>query len=370
MLPRRVTVFLAAPPGDGLYPAREQFKEYVKPVLVAGGVDWDVIEGRREGEVRRGLAERVRRLRRKEGGGMEELRARIGVKGFDGVGGDLVVGRNAWKEYVRGLHEGWLGPLEAPPDDGGGENAKRETPVKHEQQHRRQREDDVPATPDPELLTTPQADPLTEKGANDPPDDASPQVTAPPPQEEKKEEQPRLPKPLVPPAHNTPASYPSSALPPTIPEQFHPSQPIPFPHILGFLNFPTRIYRFLTRRYLADEIGRQTAAIVLANHRPYERPDAPADESGAGPPSSESEWEQQRLLAGEEAEWHKTAFRKEGDDPAREREWSDGMVVDRRLGRRMRRFELSREDEERAWRIGSGAAGIPGRSEGDGEKGP
>jgi hypothetical protein len=30
-----------------------------------------------------------------------------------GPKGDLVIGRHTWKEYIRGLHEGWLGPLDA-----------------------------------------------------------------------------------------------------------------------------------------------------------------------------------------------------------------------------------------------------------------
>ena len=68
-LPRKFTVFLCAPPGDGLRSAREYFQEYIKPVLVAAAVDWDVVEGRREGEVRAGLAARVRALRRKHGEG-------------------------------------------------------------------------------------------------------------------------------------------------------------------------------------------------------------------------------------------------------------------------------------------------------------
>ena len=66
-LPRRVTIYLAAPPGDGLRSAREHFVEYVKPVLVAAALDWDVVEGRREGDIRAGLAERIRRFRRTKG---------------------------------------------------------------------------------------------------------------------------------------------------------------------------------------------------------------------------------------------------------------------------------------------------------------
>ncbi len=131
-MPRRITVFLSAPPGDSLRAAREHFHEYVKPLLVAGAMDWDVIEGRKEGDVRAGLAEKIRKRRRKAGekppknaegeapeGGedlVEELRGSAGIKDWQGVQGDLVLGRHTWKEYIRGTHEGWLGPLELPPN--------------------------------------------------------------------------------------------------------------------------------------------------------------------------------------------------------------------------------------------------------------
>ena len=125
-LPRRLTVYVSAPPADGLVSAREHFNEYVKPILVAAAMDWDAVEGRREGDVRAGLAERIRRVRKKRGERsvepveedaqevLEQQRARAGIREWDGTPGDIVIGRNTWKEYVRGLHEGWLGPLDPP----------------------------------------------------------------------------------------------------------------------------------------------------------------------------------------------------------------------------------------------------------------
>ena len=126
-LPRKLTIYLSAPPMDGLVPARDHFHQYVKPILVAAALDWDAIEGRREGDVRAGLAERIRKLRRRKGEAtaepmelglaeeLEGLRQRAGVSEWGGPGGDIIIGRHTWKEYVRGLHEGWLGPLDAPP---------------------------------------------------------------------------------------------------------------------------------------------------------------------------------------------------------------------------------------------------------------
>ncbi len=141
-LPRKVTVFLSAPPADGLVPARDHFHEYVKPILVAAALDWDAVEGRREGDVRAGLAERIRKVRKKRGEksaepieeGMQELleatRQRAGVSEWSGHGGRYcIVGRHTWKEYVRGLHEGWLGPLDIPPSLEEVEAAPEPTPV-------------------------------------------------------------------------------------------------------------------------------------------------------------------------------------------------------------------------------------------------
>jgi len=132
-MPRKITVFLEAPPGDGLRVAQDHFAEYVKPVLASSGLDWDFVVGRRQGDVRAAVAERIRRQRRaverdiggdKAAGLLEDVptdedatafvRRRNGIAEYDGIKGDVIVGRHTWKEYVRGLHEGWLGPLAAP----------------------------------------------------------------------------------------------------------------------------------------------------------------------------------------------------------------------------------------------------------------
>jgi import inner membrane translocase subunit TIM54 len=118
-MPRRLTIYLEAPPTDGLRVAQDHFKEYVKPILVSSGLDWEFIQGRKEGDVRAELAERIRKYRAPadESLGEEDTIMRVrrqnGVRDFDGPQGDIVIGRHTWKEYIRGLHEGWLGPLKA-----------------------------------------------------------------------------------------------------------------------------------------------------------------------------------------------------------------------------------------------------------------
>ncbi|EAW10622.1 Tim22-complex subunit TIM54 [Aspergillus clavatus NRRL 1] len=347
---RKLTVYLAAPPGDGLRVARDHFKEYVKPILVAAALDYVVIEGRREGDVRAMLAERIRKHRRKAGEpssvveeiGNEDIiadaRQRIGVTEEPGPKGDLVIGRHTWREYIRGLHEGWLGPLDPPLP---------------------------PVTP------TEEPSPSAEVPAASEPADGAPvaefveETTEKKEEPENKDEKPA--KPTGPtPAYIFPAEYSSHSLPATLPQSFESSVPIQFPHLLGFLNTPIRLYRYLNRRHLADDIGREVAGIVLASSsRPYQDNSFSSDselsgasvEAGASPVSTSddltasSSYEQQTVLEHEESEWHKSVHKKDETNPDKEREWLNEIVLDPRIASRMQRSLLSPEDEARSQRL-------------------
>ncbi|KAK7535429.1 mitochondrial import inner membrane translocase subunit Tim54 [Phyllosticta citricarpa] len=355
-MPRRITIYLSAPPGDGLMAAREHFHEYVKPILVAAAMDWDAVEGRREGDVRAGLAERVRRWRKLRGEATSEplpedvesvtqhARQRAGIKEWDGVGGSVVIGRNTWKEYVRGLHEGWLGPLDAPPEP---------EPVKE-------------AAP---LSTTPSDDasPSTQPAATD--DQQKPPAEG--DQEQKKEEEEKPKKKTQPPPFISTSAYSTALLAPSTPSELPPATAVAFPHILGFLNTPIRMYRFLTRRHLADQIGAQVAAAVLATYKPFDGPTdgtslgAVADDDG-----SASGWEQARLLRHEEMEWHKSVRKDAAAKHAQGKEsvWCDEMVLEPRVASRMRKFVVSEEDKARVSRIAEGKEGVLGESSESSEK--
>ena len=355
-LPRKLTVYVSAPPGYGLVPARDHFHEYVKPILVAAALDWDAIEGRREGDVRAGLAERIRKLRKKKGEpssepveeGLEEslegLRQRAGVTEWNGPAGDIIIGRHTWKEYVRGLHEGWLGPVEAP----------------------------IPAVPTPltttdfpvaqieEPTATPTHDPsaqATEPTVAHATDDASPtapldgtspteSLDASSTEAEKAKEADKPKKKNQLPPFITTAEYDNLPLSQKCPQALGPAAVIPFMHLLGFWNFPIRMYRFLNRRQAADEIGRQTAAAVLGVYRPFE---LVGEASGSdGLYGTSAAFEQERILKDEEVDWHKTARDRSKDEEGKERVWLDDMVLDPRIAERMRRFALNAEVEERA----------------------
>lgn len=363
-MPRKLTIYLAAPPGDGLRYAREHFHEYVKPVLVAAAMDWDVVEGRKEGDVRFKTAEKVRKRRRKGGEGVlgdefagevmvDEQRRKNGTEEWGGVAGDIVVGRHTWKEYLRGLHEGWLGPVEAPKNEDDGQQEKEVSSNKH-----------VPGQPslgdaavqgaanivssDPNVQQ-PLVSRSTEESTSSPEAEAAEQPSS----EEKKEDE--KPKPRQPPPYIQPSEYDTASLSTLTPDLIGPSVGINMPHILGFRHTPLRIYRFFTRRRLADDIGRNVAAAVMSSYRTYDTVAAPSDDDSIAVASDGGDRqvsEVSRVLDFEQKDWYKLAYRTR--EPHEESVWIEDVKVDERLVQRMRAFQLTAEDEDRAKRIGAG----------------
>ena len=356
-MPRKMTVFLSAVPGDGIGSSRQYFKEYVKPILVAASMDYEVIEGRKEGDVRYGTAEQIRRLRRKKGEkgnsdtepemdavmAVDLMRERMQVQSEPGVKGDLVLGRHTWKEYIRGIHEGWLGPLDEP-----SEQIPESSPIHPSTEAR---------TDDPAATTSAEAVETENKEQDNPAEEQK--------QEEKKK------KTYPPPAYLSIQEYSSAPLSAHTPQMLEPSEPIHQQHLLGFLKTPERIYNWLNRRSLQDRIGRQTAAIVLASSRPYQYDQSfatPSNDDGAplatkapendsldsAPLQTSAIYEQQSLLTEEEPYWHKSIRKPRADDDKREQLWLRDIVLEPRIAQRMRRFELEPEEEDRARRIGAG----------------
>ena len=376
-LPRKVTVYLAAPPGDGLRASREHFNDYVKPILVAGAMDWELVEGRRQGQVRAKLAERIRRLRRRAGevaegdveddeipsveDVVEDVRRQSGVRGWPGPTGDIVVGRHTWREYVRGLHEGLLGPLRRPPEP---------VPAPSDLDVSKDPSDSLPASPDL---------PQQPSGSRDnrPPSLDMPQPSSNPPGDEAASPEtssgdvtpktPEPPRPTIPAPFIDVVAYASATPSPSVPEALEPAAPIPFPHILGFLNTPVRVYRFLTRRYVADDVGRRTAAVVLAealqaweSHpnagahtvdpepastllQPPSASTSPSTSPSASASASAVDQIRDELID-EEKDWGKRAHpannndKDDDDDKQNEHVWIDDVVVDPRIAQRMKRF--------------------------------
>ena len=63
-------------------------------------------------------------------------------------------------------------------------------------------------------------------------------------------------------------------------------------------------------------------------------------------------WEQEVVLKKEEREWSKTAWApNKEDEPTKERPWQERMVIDSRIGQKMRQFELEHGAEEEALKV-------------------
>lgn len=354
--PRKITIYLSAPPGDGLRSAREHFHKYVKPVLVSAAMDWDVVEGRKEGDVRHKTSEKIRKRRKRNEEGLplspedeeeysvESLRQKNGNVEYPGVAGDLVIGRHTWKEYIRGLHEGYLGPADPPKQPESESTPEAPEVVQHSPGHSSVGDAAVKAAAD--LATADDVATDTSPTSNEPKaDEASTKSAA---EESKKEEE--KPKRRFPPPYILPDKYETASLSPSTPEIIGPSAAIRMPHLLGIRNTPIRIYRFLTRRRLQDDVGRQVAAALLASHRPYGQVTA-IDADSASDTAIEVP-EQKSVLEFEEKDWWKSIreLRKEHEESV----WIEPMVLDERIVSRMRAFELTSEDEARAKRIEAG----------------
>ncbi|KAG6900411.1 hypothetical protein C0993_011104 [Termitomyces sp. T159_Od127] len=120
--PRKVTVYGAKWPGDEDYEqATKYFRRYVKPILVAAAVDFELISGKRFGDVAEHVAENIRKRRRIELGidpipdiakALPTYKSPEEVAEHTLQGGIVIVGRPTLKEFMAGLRKGWTDPLD------------------------------------------------------------------------------------------------------------------------------------------------------------------------------------------------------------------------------------------------------------------
>lgn len=380
-LPRKVTVYIAPPPSDYMDVSMSHFKQYVKPILVSAAVDYEVKGESRQGEIRHMVAEEIRNKRRVAQGlppsesdpetKKDALDKQIEQNlDRDQTGGIIIIGRGAYKEFLNGVQEGWLGPLENPhvPEPEVVENPPdvvTERPV--------ETLGDVPAqasestldstlqtsalTPDSSLQTSesvgselsqepePVSSATQEEPVKDPSafpdreeDEAQIMGQTTKEEDEKKPKKAPVPKPYItemsansgrnggPKVWAAEIPTPNDLAVATPEEVSAPLGIIGHRHILGFLNTPIRIYRFFNRRELAEELGSATAAVVFAATRPY---DAATDP--------------QALEVEEKEDWAKRWKQKSLDNGS---EWMWDFGVDDRISEKLRVYTL--DDETRA----------------------
>ncbi|ODV80592.1 uncharacterized protein CANTADRAFT_25069 [Suhomyces tanzawaensis NRRL Y-17324] len=355
-LPRKLTIYIAPPPNDFLDSSYRIFRKFVKPVLNASALDYDIFTENRQGDIRATVAKKIREMRlaqlekqkadaealkqkqynkswtkffkedvpafftrsKKQNDDDDHLVARTELYSAKDVlglyqyvdtiephsedefnvqtaGGVICIGRGAYKEYLTGVHEGLLGPLEKPQ-----ELIDEEIRVAEEKQKKRE-EDEKNGV----------------KTSTDDDDDEDVEGG-------KKKKDP-VTKPFI-----TPEQYAAAQLAPEldlskvvtddnhIPVLFE--QPVyvyPVPNLLGFLTIPRKIYRYYTTRELADDYGHRTTAISFNKIRPFEYKDVfQAKEE-------ELDWPKK---------WVETGKTKNS-------EWVQELAVDERVTSRMRVYD-------------------------------
>lgn len=231
-------------------------------------------------------------------------------------GGVICIGRGAYKEYIHGLHEGLLGPLDKPID-----HKEFEKPVEA-----------VEVVKPVETVETVEApvvksiDQVDEKSTDEPVEKPAASTEESKESTETKDEDAPLPipKPFI-----STDLYSQAKFAPEF-ESIDKSNKIPtmnkvspffqqpiavFPvfHLNGFLVIPQRIFRFYTRRYLTEEYGLRTVAIVENSKRSFEPRDVDFGKE------EEDEWPKKWVKSGLE----------------RGSEWTQELVVDERVIERL-----------------------------------
>lgn len=350
-LPRKLSIFIAPPPDDFLEESLRHFRRYIKPILNAAAIDFEVYTENRQGDIRSQVADKIRQLRREQKmaelaeterasneayqkswskffresvpqvfGKLKkhepepekytprhELYKPTDVLGLYKVtepitptrdfendallcGGVICIGRGTYKEYMNGVHEGLLGPLDKPIEELKVEAPNAENGVDEEKKA-------------PEI-----ADFAANEG------------------DEAKKQDP-VPKPYI-----LPTEYDKGELAPeldfskvilnknNVPVIFEqPLYVFPIPKLTGFMNIPRKIYRYFTTRELAEEVSHNTLTIINGHSRGFEFKD-------------------KFLAKEEEVEWPKkwVARGKEKNS-----EWVQELEVDERVVSRMKVYDTA-----------------------------
>lgn len=296
-MPRKMAIYMGAPPGDTIHIAREHFQEYIKPILNSAAVDFELVEGKMQGDVRHRVSQRIRNARLKVDGLTSLQRATREKLVQDKQTGDIVLGRHTYKEYIRGLHEGHLGPVDEP---------KEITAIMNPR---------MPGDPITEIVDLPPQESDVSKSSDSVSQSPATEKTEDEIQKEIDEIKKNIP--TSPPSYIKPSEYTAATSPNIDSDRLHVY--VPMQHLLGFLNTPWRLYRFLTRRQLAEEICSATTAAVLAsNTRPF---DAATD-----------------LACGEEEEFDWPKKNRQKPDGV----WVEPITVDKRITEHIRVYQYEK----------------------------
>ncbi|KAI8371383.1 mitochondrial import inner membrane translocase subunit Tim54 [Radiomyces spectabilis] len=270
-MPRKVSVYISAPPGDSLEKSRAWFRDYVKPVLVAGAVDYEVKEASKPGQIEAFVRDEILKLRREDQANavtesstteqtsqnpfapmMADVQKKI--KQTSQIDGVLAIGRNAWREVLSGMTKGCeADPLaiEEPPTV---------EPAKTEEQT------DATSADTDEAPLTPAESQTTMNDTMAPPER---NVDEMPSEKEIKEE---LIDDLMTPGGVTTMVEEKDHF--SLPSRLSPVMYIPHENIIGWTNIPYRLYMWLADYKRVERIGQYAVAAVLNNKRPLRTDEA------------------------------------------------------------------------------------------------
>ncbi|KAF7440229.1 mitochondrial import inner membrane translocase subunit tim54 [Pleurotus ostreatus] len=121
-LARKVTVYGAKWPGDEDYDVGiKYFRRFVKPILVAAAVDYEMITGKRHGEIANRVADGIKAHRRVNAGldprpeynmAIPTLKSPEVQRQLELQGGIVLIGRPTFKEFMAGVSRGWTEGLQ------------------------------------------------------------------------------------------------------------------------------------------------------------------------------------------------------------------------------------------------------------------
>ncbi|KAI9311369.1 mitochondrial import inner membrane translocase subunit Tim54 [Dichotomocladium elegans] len=276
--PRKIAVYLLPPPGDSMEKSRVWFNDYIKPILVAGAVDYDVKEGRDAEVIESAVCEEIVKLRRRE---LQQRENRLSVDDKDAAesrgltaetlykqiilndprypeqssdavlkraketsyDGIIAVGRLAWGGVLRGVEKGCHASLVEP-----------ELPMEPKAISESTADGQGQTTLATEAVSA-QEETVVDAAVEQPP---SQKIEG----EHEQQEHVLLQDHAA--GQNDHFS---------IPKSLSPVMYIPHENIIGWKNIPYRIYRWVTDYTRINEVGEYAVAVVLKKTRPLLKDD-------------------------------------------------------------------------------------------------
>lgn len=271
-MPRKVRVYGCRWPGDDEHDrSMKYFRRYIKPILVAAAIDFEMVNGNRHGGLAQSIVDKIKLQRREALPHDHPLHHDSAASSVplptamtpakqrqrELEGGIIIVGRHTLKEYMHGLRRGWTESLGAPD--------REEILARQLASDGAFDEPDLPAEPSELLDETPA--PSTSNTTT--PTGKSPlfsTIIAPP------KSPAQQPSPQSPP--------PRPAVPDVPPREIPPQPPLlllPFENILGFRYIPHIIVDFFNERKRVKAGAEAAYTLVEAQTRDFLPPNSQAE---------------------------------------------------------------------------------------------